>query len=121
MLRKAEKKEKKAQRERYEYVLSAAFDKGKSLISPFLDVDWDNAARLYIQTGDESLKDEFPKPSEKTWEQHMAEKTPPPIPGEDYVSAAEFLPPEGRVIRISEIDSTSEIIIIEDSNYEETS
>jgi hypothetical protein len=121
MIRKAQKKERLARQMRVEYVLSAALMKDKSLISPFLNAAADDAARVYINTGDESLKEFFPKPVEKTFEEHIQTKLPMPYPGEDYVTASEFLPPEGRLIRISEIGSTSEIIIIEDANYEETS
>jgi hypothetical protein len=34
----------------------------RNLVSPFLDANWDHAALMYIETGDESLKKDFPLP-----------------------------------------------------------
>lgn len=45
---------------REQYVLSAAFT--SNTVNPFLDTNWDAAARKYIETGDESLKADFPRP-----------------------------------------------------------
>lgn len=45
---------------REQYVLAAAVT--KSTVNPFLDTNWDDAARKYIETGDEALKADFPRP-----------------------------------------------------------
>ena len=45
---------------REQYVLEAAFT--RSTVTPFLDTNWDAAARQYIDTGNESLKNDFPRP-----------------------------------------------------------
>lgn len=61
-----EKQEKAARKARIEYVNSCAFGgprpSGLPPVSPFLDYNWDTAARKYIETGDESLKSQFPGP-----------------------------------------------------------
>lgn len=48
---------------REQYVLSAAFT--TSPVTPFLDTNWDAAARKYIESGDEALKVTFPCPRER--------------------------------------------------------
>ena len=58
--RKARLRANKERAAREQYVLSAAVT--RSTVTPFLDTNWDAAARKYIETGDESLKEQFPKP-----------------------------------------------------------
>lgn len=63
------KQEKAALKKRIEYVNSCAFGGGRPSgllpASPFLDYNWDTAARKYIETGDESLKSQFPGPRQE--------------------------------------------------------
>ena len=58
--RKARLKAKAERAVREQYVLAAG--NGRSTTNPFLDANWDEAARKYIETGDEALKAEFPRP-----------------------------------------------------------
>lgn len=54
------KKEKAERKAREMYVLSCSYT--HSLSSPFLDANWDSAAKKYIETGEPSLKGDFPGP-----------------------------------------------------------
>lgn len=52
------KQTKMARKKRENFVLSVAITQSPS--APFMDANWDDAARRYIETGDESLKELFP-------------------------------------------------------------
>jgi hypothetical protein len=54
------KQEQLARRARMDYVKSCSY--GGHISTPFGDANWDSAAAKYIETGDESLKDRFPRP-----------------------------------------------------------
>ena len=53
------KQEKAAKAKRIQYVVDRSYN--GSATNPFLDANWNNAARRYIETGDETLKEHFPR------------------------------------------------------------
>lgn len=50
----------KVREEREAYIRSCAIR--NNMNSPFGDANWDEAARKYLETGDEKLKTQFPLP-----------------------------------------------------------
>jgi hypothetical protein len=63
--KKKKLREAREREARIEYVKSCTWHPNKPLsVNPFLDYNYDQSAWLYIETGNEALKDFFPKPKE---------------------------------------------------------